>query len=221
MGSWCGSVRQSYKMIQEGRKPILKLTEEKIQELNGLGFEFELTEHSKSFKERIGELRDYKVKYGDCQVPTRFESNPSLGKWCANVRQSYKMIQKGRKPILKLTEEKIQELKGLGFEFTMNKRKKTEAEIDTNSMIQVQEVKVRVCYKDDGRVLKTEIGDSESIEKPEKIPCQDNIAPQDPPGDYLGLAKSFIDEKDDNIELLDDELLDDIEYSNITAFEAV
>ena len=47
----------------------------------------ELTVH-KSFKERIGELRDYKVKYGDCRVPARFESNPSLGKWCANLKQS-------------------------------------------------------------------------------------------------------------------------------------
>ena len=29
-------------------------------------------------EERIDELRDYKLEYGHCRVPAKFESNPSL-----------------------------------------------------------------------------------------------------------------------------------------------
>ena len=73
------------------------------EELN-LNFTLEVR---KSFEERIDELhvRDYKSEYGNCRVPVKFKSNPSLASWYVNLKSSYRLIQEGNGPILKLTEE--------------------------------------------------------------------------------------------------------------------
>ncbi len=141
LGNWCSNLRSSYKMMQKGEKPNNKLTQERIDALNDLGFEWN---EYKSFVERIEELRDYKLKHGHCRVPCKFEQNPSLGNWCSTLRSSYKMIQEGRKPWIKLTEKNIEELEGLGFEWKYN----------TNSMkVQVRVQNNRFSQLDDGRDL--------------------------------------------------------------------
>ncbi len=76
----------------------------------------------KSFKERLEELKSYKSMYGDCRVPSKYETNPSMAAWCANLKQSYRLIQQGKKPILKLSQEKIDALQDAGFEWGYSAR---------------------------------------------------------------------------------------------------
>ena len=76
----------------------------------------------KPFEERVSELKTFKLKYGHCRVPSKYESNLSMAAWCANLKQSYRLLQEGRKPILKLTQEKIDILEDVGFEWKYSGR---------------------------------------------------------------------------------------------------
>jgi hypothetical protein len=99
----------------------------------GKSFQFKIF---KSFEERIDELRDFKLKNGHCRVPSKFESNPSMAAWCANLKQSYRLMQEGRKPILKLTKEKIEVLEEVGFEWKYSGRLSRRNSFDVNTAIE-------------------------------------------------------------------------------------
>ena len=97
LANWVGIVRQSYK------RGILSL--DKIQQLEKLGFGW--SPYDTRWDLRVAELVEFKKKRGDCNVPSRFHDNPTLGMWMSIVRRSYK---KGT-----LTRDKIQQLEKLGF----------------------------------------------------------------------------------------------------------
>jgi len=59
--------------------------------------------------ERFGELKEYRERFGDCNVPKDWKENKSLGVWVDTQRQ------RGRGKGLKLTERQIRSLDELGF----------------------------------------------------------------------------------------------------------
>lgn len=59
-----------------------------------------------------GELRVYKSHFGHCNIPIAYKANPSLGAWAFSQRMAYKRS--------KLSEERIEKLNELGFEFKQN-----------------------------------------------------------------------------------------------------
>jgi hypothetical protein len=71
------------------------------------------------FDERFNGLIAFKARYGHCDVPFTGD-NTSLGKWCTEVRGSYKKIQNNQKPTkLKLSDEQIQRLNDEGFKWSL------------------------------------------------------------------------------------------------------
>jgi hypothetical protein len=72
----------------------------------------------KSFDERFNDLMAFKAKYGHCDVPQHGEF-PSLGKWCRDLRGSYKKIQNNQKPRAKLSDGQIQRLNNAGFKWSL------------------------------------------------------------------------------------------------------
>ena len=60
-----------------------------------------------SWDERFKELKEYKDKKGDTNVPQKYKANPQLATWVKSQRQAYK---KG-----KLSKERIGSLQGIGF----------------------------------------------------------------------------------------------------------
>jgi len=50
-----------------------------------------------AFTHKLFELEEYRRKNGDCLVPKRYESNPSLGNWVNKQRQNYRKFFKGEK----------------------------------------------------------------------------------------------------------------------------
>ena len=58
------------------------------------------------------ELRVYKTHFGHCNIPIAYKANPSLGAWAFSQRMANK---RG-----KLSEERIEKLNDLGFEFKQN-----------------------------------------------------------------------------------------------------
>jgi len=67
---------------------------------------------------------DFKDEFGHCNVPQRYKYSyseaDSLGHWCNNLRASYKkIIQKGEKAGIKLTDDHIRRLEGAGFKWSI------------------------------------------------------------------------------------------------------
>jgi len=121
LGRWCSKVRQSVEKMQNNEAPIfMGLSEENIQRLEDIGFDFNPEINGKScssFEKRFSELEAYQAKYGHCNVKQSSGNYKSLGQWCSKVRQSVKKMQNNEAPIVAgLSEENIQRLEGIGFD---------------------------------------------------------------------------------------------------------
>lgn len=100
LGSWVDSQRKHRK--QEA------LTQERIQQLDALGFTWDM--RAASWEELFSALVEYKKAHGDCNVPYDWQDNPRLGTWVVMQRQA----KKGKKRN-SLNGERIRRLDGLGF----------------------------------------------------------------------------------------------------------
>jgi hypothetical protein len=95
----------------------MKLSDEKIQRLNDVGFKLSLKalpKKSSVFDNRFNDLMSFKAKYGHYDVSCIGE-NSSLGRWRILLRASYKNIQNNQMPRIKLSDDQIQRLNDAGF----------------------------------------------------------------------------------------------------------
>ena len=124
---WCNNIRQCHtKAIKEGgrlskvegRNPGYKLSKADIQRLENAGFEWNLC---KKFDERFKDLMAFKAEYGYCNVSatrSRHNNHLSLGRWCSDIRRSYKTIKgEGGLPKHRLSKADIQRFENAGFEW--------------------------------------------------------------------------------------------------------
>ena len=70
---------------------------------------------TKRFEGRFKQLIDFIDEFGHCNVPQRYSANPSLGRWCKEMRGAYKKIQKGQTPRSNLSQKRIERLNEIGF----------------------------------------------------------------------------------------------------------
>lgn len=85
---------------------------------------------SKSFDQRLDDLREFKEEHGHCSVPYTYEKNQPLSNWCSNIRYSYGLYHRGLTPTIKMTKERIDALIAVGFDFAglkTQQKKKDEA----------------------------------------------------------------------------------------------
>ena len=87
-----------------------KLSDERIAQLDAIGFEWEI---SSSWAERLQQLEEYKAIHGNCRVPQRYKENPSLGIWVNTQRHRFKSG--------KLPDEQIAQLEAIGFQWSAYK----------------------------------------------------------------------------------------------------
>ena len=99
LGSWCHWQRTQYKSG--------KLDDDKVRRLLDLGFDF--SPKDTFWESMFDALESFKKEHGHCNVPMRYEPNPSLGTWVRRMRQDAK---KGL-----LEQERVNRLKALGFDF--------------------------------------------------------------------------------------------------------
>ncbi len=71
-----------------------------------------------SFDDRIEELKTYKAAHG--HIHPHGPAYMSLALWCTNVRYSYRAMREGRKIGIHLTDDRIEKLKALGFDFSFH-----------------------------------------------------------------------------------------------------
>jgi hypothetical protein len=97
LGIWVANQRQLGKT---------KLASDRVAKLDRLGFQWSV--HVEQWDVRFGELEEYRIENGDCNVPQRYELNPQLGTWVANQRKRRE----------KLAAERIAKLDRLGFQWS-------------------------------------------------------------------------------------------------------
>lgn len=110
LGLWVNSVRQ-------GKKRGM-LAEDKILLLDALGFSWVRKRHGVQvpWEQRIHDLQAFKNEHGHCNVSSRYQPDPTLGRWVENLRQ--------RKKRGELAEDRIRILDALGFRWVREKRSK-------------------------------------------------------------------------------------------------
>ena len=85
--------------------------------------------------EVFNQLKEYKIKHGDCLVPSRYEENFKLGKWVETQRYEYTKLQRASTPAgegdeskpganPRLTTERRLRLEAIGFEWKVKHKMK-------------------------------------------------------------------------------------------------
>eukprot|EP00957_Ditylum_brightwellii_P171973 13093464-Ditylum_brightwellii.AAC.1 len=97
LGRWVNMQRESYKRNA--------LRSNQLQQLNSIGFIWDLQDHS--WKEKFDHLCAFKALKGHCNVSTTDERNKSLGKWVNTQRVLYKKNV--------LSSNRLQQLNSIGF----------------------------------------------------------------------------------------------------------
>eukprot|EP00985_Skeletonema_marinoi_P031571 scaffold37727_cov103-Skeletonema_marinoi.AAC.4 len=111
LGAFVNNARTQYKKFQSGLPS--NMTQEKIDRLEGIGFVWNVREGRTPWSRRFEELKEYKEKYGDCNVPKKWTENQKLSTWVTKQRGQYKLHCAGK--VCNLTEEKVDKLTELGL----------------------------------------------------------------------------------------------------------
>ena len=112
-------MRAAYTFIQQGKKPKMKLSQDRIERLEAIGFQWRLKviDYDEAFEQRCCDLKAFKSEFGHCDVPYTYSADPVLGQWCTMIRYNYNLIQQGKKPRINLSQDRIDRLNEVGFEW--------------------------------------------------------------------------------------------------------
>ena len=97
------------------------MTKERIQALEDIGFSWDAQEDI--WQQRFNELKEYRERYGDCNVPSQWSENPQLGRWVSTQRSQYRLYQEGKKS--SMTKERMQALESINFEWRVRKGRRS------------------------------------------------------------------------------------------------
>ena len=121
LGQWCHNMRQACNMHQKGQKPARDISGDRIERLEKIGFTIKSTSRDIMLDMRFNELATFKSKFGHCNVPSRYDGNHALGRWCCEMRYAYNQLQKRKKSRSPLSEDVIERLETIGFKWIASK----------------------------------------------------------------------------------------------------
>ena len=114
LASFCRNVRQQYRYLQQNEtKHLCFLSEERIEQLQSIGFEW--SSHDAAWYSKYEELVDFWKRHGHSNVPTNWSENPSLRSWVGYQRIRYKGKNSKYKP---LSPKQIKLLDSIGFRWS-------------------------------------------------------------------------------------------------------
>jgi len=102
------------KNSKKKKAPPPKLSQDKIDKLKGIGFEFDARDAK--WLQKFDVLLKYKQRHGDFLVPSNYQEDLSLSNWVANQRAQYNLYMKGSKS--HMTERRLKILTDAGFPFS-------------------------------------------------------------------------------------------------------
>jgi ribosomal protein S8 len=111
LGSFVNNARTQYKKFQSGLSS--NMTQEKIDQLEELGFIWNIRQGRTPWTTRFEELKQYKERYGHCNVSKEWMENQKLVAWVTKQKSQYKLYTAGKE--CNLTEEKVEKLSELGL----------------------------------------------------------------------------------------------------------
>jgi hypothetical protein len=67
-----------------------KLQQDRENLLSEIGFDWRANSQNEEWATRLKQLKDYRDRFGNCNVPVKWKENPQLGAWAANRRHRLK-----------------------------------------------------------------------------------------------------------------------------------
>ena len=127
LGQWVNAQRQYYKnRTAEKTGKGARITDERIAQLNGIGFEWTICERTglneKGWQHKFQLLCAFQREHGHCRVPQKLAvCSVNLGTWVNTQRQFYKNRTVGKTDKgARITDERIAQLNEIGFEWTIS-----------------------------------------------------------------------------------------------------
>jgi hypothetical protein len=120
LAEWVKRQRYQYKLKCQGQHS--SMSDDRIACLAKLGFVW--NSHDAVWETRYVELRQYKNKFGDTNVPSSYEANPKLAIWVKRQRRQYKFLKEGKPSTM--TAYRVSKLNDIMFSWSGRKAKKTE-----------------------------------------------------------------------------------------------
>ena len=116
LGNWVKKQRAAKRRLDRG-DDTPGITEEQVEALEALGFEWEL--HTSSWEALYAELEAFRAQHGHCNVPRGHISNgASLGTWVDNQRTAKRRRDKGDR-YGGISQERIDRLLAIDFKFIL------------------------------------------------------------------------------------------------------
>lgn len=109
LGLWVKEQRHHFKLMKASRRT--RMTPRRSQMLEDIGFCWNT--HDASWLARYHDLKLYKKRYGDCNVPEDWPKDPALGVWVKHQRHFFN----GYRCDDRITPDRITKLTALGFEW--------------------------------------------------------------------------------------------------------
>jgi len=128
LGRWCCGIRKAYEIMKEGGiSKEYRLSKGDIKRLENAGFECNhlRKKFTRNFDAYFKDLMAFRAEFGHFNVPlskSRNNEHLYLGRWCSNMRLSYKTIKQGgitRR--YTLSKSDIKRFENAGFEWDVRK----------------------------------------------------------------------------------------------------
>lgn len=103
LGYWVNEQRFQYQRYINGKSSTMN--KKRRERLNSINFKWIVRKSPREFSEWIKLLKEYKNQWGHCNVPLKYEQDPSLGTFVNNARTQYKKFQSGLPS--NMTQEKM------------------------------------------------------------------------------------------------------------------
>jgi hypothetical protein len=116
LSNFCATQRKEYKKFQQQQPSYM--TQERIDQLEAIGFKWGETRHSESWEAMYERLKEYKAAKGNARVPRTYKEDKSLGAWVRRQRREYKKQKSGSKGYI--TDDRIAKLNELGFDWDLS-----------------------------------------------------------------------------------------------------
>merc|ERR1712157_310515 len=91
LGTWVHHQRTQYRYMKQGKPSYI--TEPRIRLLVDIGFTWSVDDVA--WLKKFEELKQFRCNEGHCNVPQKFDENPSLGVWVKNQRKQYRLMKQG------------------------------------------------------------------------------------------------------------------------------
>ena len=116
LGTWVDTQRTEKRKFDKGDERAM-ITPERIERLDGIGFEWEPV--ADVWGQRFRELQAYQADKGHCNVPQQWPENKQLGMWVNKQRAEKRKLDQGKRS--SITQPRIERLNGIGFEWNARK----------------------------------------------------------------------------------------------------